>query len=85
MRGNGPKTQAISKPRGGSCQIQTRHTATSALASQLPVPKPTNRTAAVLGRYAVPGKSSQFKPLSTETSGGQRSIKPTAVVGKKGE
>ncbi|XP_039179177.1 proline/serine-rich coiled-coil protein 1 [Crotalus tigris] len=83
MRGNGPNTQAISKPRGGSCQIQTRHTATSALASQLPVPKPINHTAAVLGRYAIPGKSSQFKPLSSETSGGQRSIKPTAMVGKK--
>ncbi|XP_034270649.1 proline/serine-rich coiled-coil protein 1 [Pantherophis guttatus] len=79
MGGNGPKRQATSKPRGGSGQ--TRHTATSPLASQLP--KPTNHTAAVSGRYTVPGKSSQFKPVSSETSGGQRSTKPTAGVGKK--
>ncbi|XP_063156176.1 proline/serine-rich coiled-coil protein 1 [Candoia aspera] len=83
MGGSGPKTQASSKPRGGSCQIQTRRTAMSALASQLPVPKPTSRTAAVLGRHTVPGKSSQLKAMSSETSGGQGSIRPTSVAGKK--
>lgn len=81
MGGNDPKRQATSKPLGGSGQ--TRHTATSPLASQLP--KPTNHTAAVSGRYRVPGKFSQFKPVSSETSGGQRSTKPTPGVGKKGE
>ncbi|XP_070601272.1 proline/serine-rich coiled-coil protein 1 isoform X2 [Erythrolamprus reginae] len=80
MGGKGPKRQPTSKPHGGSGQIQARLTAT--LASQLPMPKPTNRTA-VSGRCTVPGKSSQFKPASSEISGGQRSTKPTAGIGKK--
>ncbi|KAM6454484.1 proline/serine-rich coiled-coil protein 1 [Liasis olivaceus] len=83
MGGNSPKTQASCKPRGGSCQVQSRRTGTSALASQLPVPKPTSHTAAVLGRRTVPGKSSQLKPISSETSGGQGSIRATSVAGKK--
>uniref|UniRef100_A0A2D4FP07 G2 and S phase-expressed protein 1 N-terminal domain-containing protein n=1 Tax=Micrurus corallinus TaxID=54390 RepID=A0A2D4FP07_MICCO len=83
MGGNGPKNQASSKPPGSSGQTQARHTVTPALASRLPMPKQTNHTAAVSGRYTVPGKSSQFKPVSSEKSGGQRSTKPTAGVGKK--
>ncbi|XP_026573960.1 proline/serine-rich coiled-coil protein 1-like [Pseudonaja textilis] len=81
--GNGPPKQASSKPCGGSGQTQARRTVTPALASQLPMPKQTNRTAAVSGRYTVPRKSSPFKPVSSETSGGQRSTKPTAGIGKK--
>ncbi|KAJ6659508.1 hypothetical protein lerEdw1_018743 [Lerista edwardsae] len=82
----GDGSQSSSKPHSSSCQIRTRSIATSVLASQLPaansVPKAASRIA-TLGRPAVPGKPSQFKPLSLGVPGAKRSTLPVPAV-KKG-
>ncbi|KAJ7332897.1 hypothetical protein JRQ81_015077 [Phrynocephalus forsythii] len=76
MRDGGLPTQARSQPHSTSSQFQARGTATSALASQLPVP----RTGHVVtsGRRAIPGRPSQLKPPSVGMPGGPGSALPTA-------
>ncbi|XP_062993707.1 proline/serine-rich coiled-coil protein 1 [Elgaria multicarinata webbii] len=81
MGADDPPSQPSSKPRNGSFQVRTRHTATSALASQLPVPKASSRVA-TLGRPTVPGRPSQLKPLSLGASGGNVTAMPIPAAKK---